>query len=259
MRRPPARPSHAHTKTPGAAKPRPLKDKTVLTKKTRPPLPLRPLVIGRAEPWIAALQQHFGFTLSAITPDNSSVTRRIGKTHDRDGRVWPVYLSSILHDPANANDRDAEAAQNLVKAQSDHALLFFYAVCVIPAPRHPDDKQTPDAIIYGGKILRDGRWLNFAMPKHGIDELTSHREDPVAFGSKDFIERHTIKGGAAIAIAVATQAPIIAAPNLVLQRIESTHGWTMLTMVPKSLSDTWSSRLKLQAHLESFKEGHKPQ
>ena len=203
---------------------------------------------GKSKPWIDALAQHFGFTLTIRIENESEAMRKVAETQSTDGKIWPIYFSGLGYEPGDTMDEDVRNVQKTIAHHEVQALLLFNSVLVKPS-RRPGQTKTQDVIIYGGKILRNKSWNDFLMPTEGIDEILSYRIQSINDLSAKFFEDHIIEKGLVLATSLAKLTARFDIPNLNLNFMRTSHDWTLISMFPKEAIKAMKAMTKLSGDL----------
>jgi len=151
-------------------------------------------------PWIDCLTKTFGFEIQDARPFVTNPLSRFGELRVKNARCQ-LFLAGHAHLPESENAA-TDLAEREIARDCAHAALFF---------QHPvawtDDQRihpTRPTALYGGRVLKGGRWTDFILGQNGPQVLRRPDGIRAADLSADYVTRHLHPAAAQAAINIAT-------------------------------------------------------
>lgn len=185
-----------------------------------------------ARPWINALRASFGFDLIEEFPERKGPLEHIAST-TWNQVAWPIYLSSVRASPGDFDDPIIHAAQKRIAAENERALLLFDHPAIFMVPDRKDPTKASDGVIYGGRILRDGRWSDFVLTAGGMGAVAPQNIRTITQLSRGFISDHTTPDGLNLVVELSKQTAIYPTEDPLI-RVGSVRGWTTVMIFDRS-------------------------
>jgi len=125
------------------------------------------------EPWFDILEGKFGWTFGEKYLDKEQNGDKIGTAIAGDGKVYDLFMSSIGYNPGDQEDEEAENLMQDIARSGVNAVLLFNKPLFFPVGQ----KGSRRGLLYGGKILNNGKWSDFALTAGGIDAALAQGDD----------------------------------------------------------------------------------
>ena len=149
--------------------------------------------------WLSVLREVMGWKFDDLKRENTNHGTIIGAVSSG-GRTFPVHLSSVVYIPGDMNE-SVTALEELASDRSECAVILFDRPLVwLPDP------EPVKGMLYGGRIMRDGEWWDFALlPGGGIETALVQRGGLLPAPTSAFVERHAFHECLSVATGLAAE------------------------------------------------------
>jgi len=152
------------------------------------------------EIWLAAMEQHLGWKFTDENPDAERNGSLVAKAVGKGRRKIPVYMSSVGYLPGDNADSVVSDLKKRIQAAESMAVLLFNKPLVWPDKK--DKRQR--ALLYGGQVLKDGRWSDFVLrPGGGVDDAFEQSGMMAPTPSVQFVERFSFETAVSLGVTIA--------------------------------------------------------